>query len=247
MSDHGEGAGDGQWGPPYLLYLGQAADDLAIKTARGLAFWRPEWCVGQHRHPDCRYTLGLPDMSFEQAHDAGADTMVIGTANAGGVMVPETVTDIVNGLNAGLNVVAGLHQKLRDNPDLVTSAVSEIVRWQTPVIHMRRTTTQETEVAGTRIPAGAKVVMWYVSGNRDETVIDQPDRFVIDRERPRQHLSFGFGIHRCVGLRLAELQLRIIWEEILKRFDHIDVVGEPKRVYSSFVKGLETLPVKIAA
>ena len=119
MSDHGEVAGDGQWGPPYLLYLGQAADDLAIKTARGLAFWRPEWCVGQHRHPDCRYTLGLPDMGFAEARDAGADTMVIGTANAGGVMAQETVADIVEALNAGLNVIAGLHQKLRDNPYIV--------------------------------------------------------------------------------------------------------------------------------
>jgi len=122
MSDHGEVAGDGRWGPPYLLYLGKAADDLAIKTARGLAFWRPEWCVGQHRHPDCQYTLGLPDMSFAQARDEGADTMVIGTANAGGVMAPETVTDTIHALDAGLNVIAGLHQKLRDNSNIVAAA-----------------------------------------------------------------------------------------------------------------------------
>ena len=87
--------------------------------------------------------------------------------------------------------------------------------------------------------------MWYVSGNRDESVIDQPDRFIIDRERPRQHMSFGFGIHRCVGNRLAELQLKIVWEEILKRWSKIEVLGEPTRVRSSFVKGYETLPVRI--
>jgi cytochrome P450 len=89
--------------------------------------------------------------------------------------------------------------------------------------------------------------MWYVSGNRDDEVIDRPYEFMIDRARPRTHLSFGFGfgIHRCVGIRLAELQLKIIWEEIMKRFDNIEVVGEPKRVYSSFVKGYETLPVRI--
>ena len=87
--------------------------------------------------------------------------------------------------------------------------------------------------------------MWYVSGNRDETVIENPDRFIVDRARPRQHLSFGFGIHRCVGNRLAELQLTIIWEEILKRFPEIIVTGEPKRVYSTFVKGYESLPVTI--
>jgi cytochrome P450 len=89
--------------------------------------------------------------------------------------------------------------------------------------------------------------MWYVSGNRDGEVIENPDSFIIDRARPRTHLSFGFGIHRCVGLRLAELQLRIFWEEVFKRFDRIEVVGEPKRVYSSFIRGYETLPVRISA
>jgi cytochrome P450 len=88
--------------------------------------------------------------------------------------------------------------------------------------------------------------MWYVSGNRDDEVIAHPNDFDIERENVRRHLSFGFGIHRCVGLRLAELQLKIIWEEILKRFDNIEVIGPPRRVYSSFVKGYETLPVRIA-
>jgi cytochrome P450 len=105
----------------------------------------------------------------------------------------------------------------------------------------------DTEVGGKLIKKGDKVVMWYVSGNRDETVIDNANAFIIDRERPRHHLSFGFGIHRCVGNRLAELQLRIVWEEVLKRFPRIDVVGEPKRVFSSFVKGYESLPVIIPA
>ncbi len=89
--------------------------------------------------------------------------------------------------------------------------------------------------------------MWYISGNRDEEVIENPDAFIIDRPRPRQHMSFGFGIHRCVGNRLAELQLTIIWEEILKRFPRIDLVGEPKRVYSTFVRGYERMPVVIPA
>jgi uncharacterized NAD-dependent epimerase/dehydratase family protein len=122
MSHQGEAASHGHWGPPYLLYLGTAADDLAIKTARGLAFWRPEWCVGQHRHPDCRFTLGLPEMGFAEARAAGANTMVVGNANAGGVMSTETVTNVIAALDAGLNVVAGLHQKLRDNADIVAAA-----------------------------------------------------------------------------------------------------------------------------
>ena len=110
---------------------------------------------------------------------------------------------------------------------------------------MRRTALADFEFRGKLIKKGDKVVMWYVSGNRDEDVIDRPNDYIIDRERPRQHISFGFGIHRCVGNRLAELQLTIIWEEILKRFPEVIVTAPPKRVYSSFVKGYETLPVGI--
>jgi cytochrome P450 len=137
------------------------------------------------------------------------------------------------------------YQKLRANPELIDSFVPEVIRWQTPLAHMRRTALEDVEFRGRQIKKGDKVVMWYVSGNRDDEVIDRPYEFIIDRARPRTHISFGFGIHRCVGIRLAELQLKIIWEEILKRFDNIEVVGEPKRVYSSFVKGYETLPVRI--
>src|ERR1700751_3740811 len=111
----------------------------------------------------------------------------------------------------------------------------------TPVIHMRRTALEDVELGGKQIKKGDKVVMWYVSGNRDEEVIEKPYDFIIDRARPRTHISFGFGIHRCIGMRLAELQLKIIWEEIFKRFDRIDVVEEPKRVDSSFVKGYEKI------
>ena len=106
---------------------------------------------------------------------------------------------------------------------------------------------QDIELGGKKIKKGERVVMWYVSGNRDEEVIDRPNEFIIDRARPRNHLSFGFGIHRCVGMRLAELQLKIIWQEMLKRFDRIEVVGEPKRTYSSFLRGYESLPVRISA
>ena len=135
--------------------------------------------------------------------------------------------------------------KLRENPSLVESLVPEIVRWQTPLIHMRRTALSDTELGGHRISKGDKVVMWYLSGNRDERAIDSPNQFIIDRARPRQHLSFGFGIHRCVGNRLAEMQLRILWEEILKRFPVIEVVGEPTRVRSNIIHGFTQLPVRI--
>ncbi|MDO9336745.1 MAG: cytochrome P450 [Caulobacter sp.] len=159
----------------------------------------------------------------------------------------DTTRNSITGGLLALNQNPAEYDKLRADPSLIPSMVSEIIRWQTPLAHMRRTCVADTEVGGKLIKAGEKVVMWYVSGNRDESVIDNADAFIIDRERPRHHLSFGFGIHRCVGNRLAELQLRIVWEEVLKRFPRIDVVGEPRRVHSSFVKGYETLPVIIPA
>ena len=112
---------------------------------------------------------------------------------------------------------------------------------------MRRTALVDTEIGDKKIRKGDRVVMWYVSGNRDEEVIENPNEFIIDRARPRSHLSFGFGIHRCVGMRLAELQLKIVWQEILKRIDRIEVVGPPERAYSSFLRGIVSLPVRIPA
>src|ERR1700726_4979047 len=158
----------------------------------------------------------------------------------------DTTRNTLSGSIFALSQHPDQYQKLRDNPALIDSFVPEVIRWQTPLAHMRRTALEDIEFRGKQIKKGDKVVMWYVSGNRDEEVIDNPYEFIIDRPRPRTHLSFGFGIHRCVGMRLAELQLRIVWEEILKRFENIEVVGEPKRVYSSFVRGIESLPVRIA-
>ncbi len=162
---------------------------------------------------------------------------------------------IVGGNDTTRNTMSGgllaLHRhpdqwrKLRENPALMPGLVQETIRWQTPVIHMRRTAREDAELGGQRIRAGDKVVMWYVSGNRDEEVIDDPEGFVIDRPRPRHHLSFGSGIHRCVGDRLAELQLQILWKEILKRDFQIEVVGPPVRAYSNFLRGIKLLPVRI--
>ncbi len=138
-------------------------------------------------------------------------------------------------------------RKLRDDPRLVPSAVSEIIRYQTPIAHMRRTATTDIMIGEKQIRRGDKVVMWYISGNRDDEAIDQANSFIIDRKNARQHLSFGFGIHRCVGRRLAELQLKILWEEMLNRRLNVRVVGEPERVESNFVHGIAALPVQIAA
>jgi len=139
------------------------------------------------------------------------------------------------------------YRKLRDNPALIPSMVPEIIRWQSPIVHMRRTALADAELGGKQIRKGDKVVMWYVSGNRDEESIERPDDFIIDRARPRHHLSFGFGIHRCVGNRLAELQLTILWEEVMKRFPVIELVEEPKRIYSNFIHGITEMKVRIPA
>ncbi len=144
-----------------------------------------------------------------------------------------------------LNENPAEYQKLRDNHGLIPNMVSEIIRYQTPLAYMRRTALKDTELGGQQIKTGDKVLMWYVSGNRDSDVIERADDFLIDRKRARHHLSFGFGIHRCMGNRLAEMQLRILWEEIMARFDNIEVTGPPVWVRSNFVKGYSELPVII--
>jgi cytochrome P450 len=157
----------------------------------------------------------------------------------------DTTRNSMSGGLMALNRFPDQYRKLMANPSLVETMVPEIIRYHTPVIHMRRTASRDTELGGKPIKAGDKVVMWYISGNRDEDAIEDPNSFIIDRARPRQHLSFGFGIHRCVGNRLAELQLKILWEEILPRFPMIEVAGEAKRVYSNFIRGIRSLPVRI--
>ncbi len=159
----------------------------------------------------------------------------------------DTTRNTISGSVYALNKNPGEYDKLRANPGLIPSMVSETIRWQTPLAHMMRVALRDMELGGKTIRQGDKVVMWYISGNRDESVIDNPDAYIIDRERPRQHLSFGFGVHRCVGNRVAEMQLTIIWEEILKRFPRIDLVEEPVRTHSSFVHGYESLKVVIPA
>lgn len=157
----------------------------------------------------------------------------------------DTTRNSISGGLLALNENPAEYQKLTENPGLIPNMVAEIIRWQTPLAHMRRTAMVDTELGGKQIKKGDKVVMWYVSGNRDGEVIDRPDEFIIDRPRARHHLSFGFGIHRCMGNRLAEMQLRIVWEEILKRFRKVEVVGKPVRTLSNFVKGYIELPVRV--
>ena len=157
----------------------------------------------------------------------------------------DTTRNSISGGVLALNQNPDEYQKLRDNSALITNMVPEIIRWQTPLAYMRRTALTDAELGGKQIKAGDKVLMWYISGNRDPETIDAPDAFRIDRAKARHHLSFGFGIHRCMGNRLAEMQLRVLWEEIMKRFRLIEVVGEPARTFSAFVHGYTHLPVQV--
>jgi cytochrome P450 len=180
-------------------------------------------------------TRSMPEMEF-----VGNLALLIVGGN-------DTTRNSMSGGLLALSENPGELAKPRANRSLVSSLVAETIRYQTPVIHMRRTATRNSELGGQHIRQGDKVVMWYVSGNRDESVIDKPDAFIIDRAKPRQHLSYGAGIHRCVGDRLADLQLRILWEEILHRDLDIEVMGPPKRLYSNFIRGIRELPARIAA
>jgi cytochrome P450 len=157
----------------------------------------------------------------------------------------DTTRNSISGGVLALNRNPDEYQRLRDNLELIPNMVAEIIRWQTPLTHMRRTALTDTELGGKTIRAGDKVVMWYLSGNRDEQVFDNADAFLIDRANARSHMSFGFGIHRCMGNRVGEMQLRVLWEEIMKRFHKVEVVGEPVRTRHVFIRGFTRLPVRL--
>jgi cytochrome P450 len=157
----------------------------------------------------------------------------------------DTTRNSISGGVLALNQNPAEYDKLRNNLNLIPSMVSEIIRYQTPLAYMRRTATKDVEFRGKQIKKGDKLAMWYVSGNRDGEAIENPDSFIIDRKTPRHHLSFGFGVHRCMGNRLAEMQLRVLWEEIMQRFRMIEVVGDVERVPSSFVRGYAHMPVRV--
>jgi len=159
----------------------------------------------------------------------------------------DTTRNSMSGGVLALNEFPEQYDLLRQKPELIPNMVSEIIRWQTPLPHMRRTALEDFELNGKVIKKGDQVIMWYTSGNRDPSAIERPNEFVIDRDKARQHLSFGFGIHRCMGNRVAEMQLKIMWEEIMKRFSSVEVVGEVKRLPSNFVLGITEMPVRVHA
>lgn len=203
-----------------------------------LGFWNER--QGQNDNFDLVSMMAnsLDAESMTQAEYLGNVALLIVGGN-------DTTRNSLSGSVLAMNLFPEENAKLRAAPELVPNFVSEAIRWQTPVAHMKRTALEDTVLRGQKISAGDKVVMWYVSGNRDDEVIENPERLIVDRPKARNHLSFGFGVHRCVGNRLGELQLRVAWEEILKRFSSVEVVGDPVRVQSNVTMGYSELPVRV--
>jgi cytochrome P450 len=159
----------------------------------------------------------------------------------------DTTHNSISGGVMALNQYPDEYQKLRDNPKLIPNMVSEIIRWQTPVIHMRRTALRDYTLGGQQIKKGEKVIMWYLSGNHDESIFENADQLIIDRPNARAHVAFGFGVHRCMGNRLAEMQLRVLWEEIMQRFHMVEVVEDVTRLPNNFIRGIKDVPVRLHA
>jgi cytochrome P450 len=157
----------------------------------------------------------------------------------------DTTRNTMSGIIHTLDKFPDQRKKFEEQPELIPNAVQEILRYQVPLAHMRRTCTEDAEVFGQTIKAGDKVVLWYISANRDEEVFEDADRLDITRENARRHLAFGYGIHRCVGARLAELQLRVLLEEMHKRRMRVHVAGDVERVRANFVHGFRKLEVEI--
>ena len=189
------------------------------------------------------------DLISMLAHNPATRDMPLATYQGNVVLLivggNDTTRNTMSGLAYGLDKFPEQRAKLEADPSLIPNAVSEIIRWQTPLAHMRRTALEDTELFGHKIAKGDKIILWYLSANRDESVFDDGDALKLDRDNARRHLSFGYGVHRCVGARLAELQLRILLEEMAARRMRVNVVGIPERVHACFVHGFRTIPVQI--
>lgn len=190
-----------------------------------------------------------PDLVSMMAHDPDTRNMTpmdylaqLITLIVGG---NDTTRNTMSASITALNQYPDEFRKVRDDHSLIDNMVRELVRWHTPAPHARRTAIEDFQFHDKLIRKGDKVVMWYYSGNRDETVFPDADRFVIDRPNANRQVSFGFGVHRCLGMAIAELQLKILWREILARYEKIEVMAPPVRSASHMLRTIHELKVKI--
>jgi cytochrome P450 len=183
----------------------------------------------------------ITQLAFEPLTQREFDVYFVLLATAGNETTRHTIT---HGLLALLEFPDEM-ERLRADAELGKPAAEEMLRWATPVHHFRRTARHDTELAGTHIAAGDKVITWFVSGNRDDTVFEEPDRFDVGRQ-PNRHMAFGpGGIHHCMGAHLARMEIRIAFEELLSRSATIELVGPPERLRSNFFNGIKRLPVRV--
>ena len=230
-------------GPDQLADMGKTLEDRKASMLECLDVFTKLWHERKGRETDSLdFVTALASADATQDLDPVTYLGTIILLIVGG---NDTTRNSISGGVLALNQNPEQYDMLRSDPSIIPTMVDEIIRWQTPLAHMRRTATQDTELGGKQIKKGDKVVMWYVSANRDETAIPNADRFQIDRKDSKHHLSFGWGVHFCMGSRIAEMQLRVLWEEIMKRFRFVEVVGEPVRTKSCFVKGYVELPVRV--
>ncbi len=231
-----------------LAEMGKTPDDRQKVLLECLDYFTQLWKDRENRPLDGELDFVSALANAEATRDIAPDVSpleYLGTLILLIVGGNDTTRNSISGGVLALNEYPAEYEKLRSDPSLIPNMVNEIIRWQTPLAHMRRTATQDTGLGGKEIKKGDKIVMWYVSANRDETVIPRANEFLIDRPNSKTHLSFGWGVHFCMGSRLAEMQLRVLWEEIIKRFRLVEVVGKPVRVKSPFVKGFAELPVRV--
>jgi cytochrome P450 len=249
-------------------YAASAAFDAggATAMARRAVELRPD-PGPDGRMPDPRTRGGMPDL-YAYAHELGEfkrrnpgdDVMSIlmrQVDDRGGRVGVEEFENLFwlfsvagnetlrNGLPGGMLALLrhpDQYRRLRADRALLATAVDEMLRWWTPVMHFRRTATADTELAGVRIAAGDKVVVWFSSANRDPAVFADPDRFDVGR-RPNDHLTFGHGPHFCLGAHLAREQMRALFGAVLDRMDELELAGEPSRLRSNFQNGVKHLPI----
>ncbi len=225
-----------------LYHNPQTRQERLIHLYECVTYFKRLWDerVGKPQTPDL-----ISMMIHSEAMSHMADEEFLGNLMLLIVGGNDTTRNTMSGLVYGLNRFPDERTKLENDSGLIGNAVQEAIRWQTPLSHMRRTATQDTELEGHRIKAGDKIALWYVSGNRDESIFEDADKLIVDRPNARRHLSFGYGIHRCVGARLAELQVGILLEEMAKRRMRVEVAEEPTRISACFVHGYRKMPVQI--
>jgi cytochrome P450 len=227
--------------PEYAVPSDDAHRHLPFSSPAALEMFEFGRRLAAQRRKDPRNDI-ITQLAFEPLTQQEFDVYFVLLATAGNETTRHTITHGLLGLLEHPDELA----RLRDDPSLGKSAAEEMLRWATPVHHFRRTAAVDTELAGTEIKAGDKVTTWFVSGNRDETVFEDPYRFDVGRT-PNPHMAFGpGGIHHCMGAHLAKMEVRIAFEELLARTDRIELTGPPERLRSNFFNGIKRLPVRVA-